>query len=143
AALDLGKFGVNGHNCTQCSSALHYRSRHIGPGSRVRMDESPAGLFHLEFVIAKMFADGVLQLPKHRHRLHESSRADRMPAGEQPTGGINRQLALERRMAFINEPSAFAVFAQAEILVGLEFARSVDRKSTRLNSSHVSISYAV
>src|SRR5436309_10654473 len=89
------------------------------------MDETTLRVRYLEFVIANMFADGVLQLPKHRHRLHESSRADRMPAGEQPTGGINRQLALERRMAFINEPSAFAVFAQAEILVGLEFARSV------------------
>src|SRR5699024_11318015 len=33
--------------------------------------------------------------------------------------------------------------ASLEFLEGLELQRSADRKSTRLNSSHVSISYAV
>src|SRR5947208_3600465 len=72
-----------------------------------------------------MFANRMLQLPERGYRLHQARRAHRMPARQQATGWVDRESAVERRMTFIDEPSTLAIFAQAEIFIGLQFARCV------------------
>src|SRR2546430_55320 len=91
----------------------------------MRVDQSSTGIFDLKFLISEMLWDGVLQLPEQRHRLHEASGADGMSACEKSAGGIDRKLSIQGRMSFVDKTATVAIFAQAEILVGLKFARSV------------------
>src|SRR5690554_3509441 len=60
----------------------------------------------------------------------------------EPRGVVNVGLGPEPRVRVSPERSAFAPFL-ARARWDLAVPRSVDRKSTRLNSSHVRISYAV
>src|SRR5882724_10761007 len=91
----------------------------------MRMDQSSTGIFDLQFIISEMFRDGVLQLPEKRHGLHEASSADGMSACEKSTGRIDWKLSIEGRVSFVDKAATVTIFAQAEILVGLKFARSV------------------
>src|SRR5437016_5975150 len=72
-----------------------------------------------------MFADGVLQLPEKRHGLHEAGGPHGMAAGEKSAGRVYGKFAVERRVSFVDEAATVAVFAQAEVFVGLKFAGSV------------------
>src|SRR2546427_7185962 len=72
-------------------------------------------------------------------RLLERRRFERfqhLPYGESPLGELARD-ALDAQLVWCGE------FPAALLLHELEHGRRVDRKSTRLNSSHSQISYAV
>src|SRR3712207_7385200 len=60
------------------------------------------------------------------------------PQAQPPRGALGRQRHLDRRAAL-----AVGFRRPSEALRGLRLGEPPDRKSTRLNSSHANISYAV
>src|SRR5690606_41678069 len=74
--------------------------------------------------------------PHLQRRLGEADharRADRVRR-QHAAGRVHRQITAQARDALLDQPPPLAALGEPEAL---------DRKSTRLNSSHVKISYAV
>src|SRR5690606_41200282 len=77
---------------------------------------------------------------------HPQKGVGELPLAQRQLVQIGRALLQPRKVVIFDEPTA--VLADDEVAALLDVvrklkARGVDRKSTRLNSSHVKISYAV
>src|SRR5262249_33718180 len=93
--------------------------------ARVAVDQPAPGVRDLEGRIAELLRDAVLELPQGEDRLHEAGRPHRVAAGDQAPTGIDRELARNGRVAFLDEPAALAVTAEAPVLIGLDLRAGV------------------
>jgi hypothetical protein len=57
------------------------------------MNQATTSVLYLQAIVAEVFGNCVLQLPKSGHGLHQASSANGVSAREQATGGIDRELS--------------------------------------------------
>ena len=86
------------------------------------MNQSSPGILHLEFVIAEVLPDAVLELPEDGYRLHETRSSDRMTTSEQAARRIYRQFPSQVGITLLYEATSLAVLAEPKVFICLQLA---------------------
>src|SRR5690606_30162392 len=119
---------------SSCPDPRHRLADHsAGPRADSRSDRLCADWFS--------GAAGTRKRAAHGHRLDEVRRADHVPRRSGPTRRLQGCVRAGRRVTLVVVMPKFR--KKPVVIEARRFSGDEDRKSTRLNSSHVKISYAV